>query len=223
MDASELIRQLAAAQARQAQASAALARKHQGGEWEEWEAANDEVLRLERLVAAAQGQEHAEPLDFPVRWDVGAPLPHLFDNGQKTLLTFYVHEPDPQGDGSYVTVQSPSDGTEELLALVEFERCVSARMGDPNDEVHHGHPLYGKGLRGYTAQVVRNSRWLAELEAINRVHDHYKPELWKSLRHYIFWFHDETFECVARGFQVEVFRESMAAMLHRVVHRLLED
>lgn len=228
MDVSELKQELAAAQERQDQASAALHGERQGREWEkteweEWEAAYEEVLRLEGLVAAAQGQEYAEPLSFPVRWDVGAPLPHLFNNGLRTLLTFYVRAPDQDWDGSYVTIRSPEEGGAEVLALVEFEGCASSRMGVPNDEVHHGHPLYGKGMRSYTAQEVRNSRWLAELEDINRVHNHFNPESWRDLRHYIFWFHDETVECIARGFKVEVYRESMAALLHRVVHRLLEE
>jgi len=218
-----LEQRLAAAQQRLDRAGAAVAARHVGGEWEEWEAAHTETLTAERLLAAAKGEEYAEPLAFPVQWDIGAPLPHLFSNGRQTFLTFYVHQPDPNWDGSYVTIKSPSDGTDELLALVQFERCLSVRMGDPNDEVHEGHPLYGKGLRGYTAQLVRNSRWLAELEAVNRVHRCYDPQLWKSLSHYVFWFHDETFECVARAFEVEVYRESMAAMMHRVVHLMLEQ
>jgi hypothetical protein len=34
------------------------------------------VLVLERELPAANGEEHAVPLDFPGRWDIGAPLPH---------------------------------------------------------------------------------------------------------------------------------------------------
>ena len=58
---------------------------------------------------------------------------------------------------------TPGSPDVESLALVEFVGCVSARLGSPNDEVFEGHPLSGKGLDGYTAQRVVNSRWLAEL------------------------------------------------------------
>lgn len=198
-----------------------MAPAHEGGEWEEFLAANEAVLRLERELAAARGEEHAVPLDFPVKWDIGAPLPHLIASDYKTFLTFYVREPDPAWDGSYVTVKDPGDGSVQSLALVEFHGCVSAKQGDPNDEVHEGHPLNGKGLDSYTAQRVVNSRWLAELERINSVHSYYDPARWGKLNHYIFWFHDTTFECVAQSYEVEVFRESMSDMLARVCRRLL--
>ncbi len=199
----------------------ALAPKHRGGEWEQYLAANEAVLRLERELAAAKGEEHAVPLDFPVRWDTGAPLPHVIQNDHKTFLTFYVREPDPDWDGSYVIVKDPGDGSVESLALVEFFGCSSAKLGSPNDEVFGGHPLSGKGLDGYAAQRVVNSRWMAELEAINRVHRRYDPARWRNLNHYVFWFHDTTFECVAESFRVEVFRESMVDLLARVCQRLL--
>ena len=199
----------------------ALAPEHKGGEWEECLAASEAVLGLERELAAAKGEEHAVPLDFPVLWDTGAPLPHVIQNDYKTFLTFYVREADPNWDGSYVTVKDPGDGSVETLALVEFFGCSSAKLGSPNDEVFEGHPLNGKGLDGYTAQRVVNSRWLAELEAVNSVHRCYDPARWRNLNHYVFWFHDSTFECVAESFKVEVFRESMAEMLARVCQRLL--
>lgn len=187
----------------------------------EYRAADEAALQIERELASVKGEEYAVPADFPVRWSPGAPLPHLLTNGRKTFLTFYVHEPDPAWDGTYVTVKRPGDGSVELLALVEMLRCHSTRFGDPNDEVFHGHPLYGKGLDWYGVQKVENSRWLAELEAINKVHRMYDPAPWRRLAHYVFWFHDETFECIAESYRVECFRESMADLLARVCQRLL--
>ena len=221
MSLDEIEKRLTDAQGRLDRAIKALAPKHSGEKWEEIHAAYEAVLKLEREHAAAKGEEHAVPLDFPVRWDTGAPLPHVIQNDYKTFLTFYIREPDPDWDGSYVTVRNPGDGSVESLALVEFFRCSSAKLGSPNDEVFEGHPLSGKGLDGYTAQRIVNSKWLAELEAINRVHRCYDPALRRKLNHYVFWFHDTTFECVAESFRVEVFRESMADLLARVCQRLL--
>jgi hypothetical protein len=221
MSTDEISKRLADAQSRLDRAMKALAPKHKGGEWDECHAALESVLKLERELAAAKGEEHAVPVDFPIRWDIGAPLPHVIQNDYKTFLTFYVNEPDPNWDGTYVTVKDPRDGSVESLALVEFLGCVSAKLGAPNDEVFEGHPLSGKGLDGYTAQRVVNSKWLTELEAINSVHSCYDPTLWRKLNHYVFWLHDTTFECVAESFKVEVFRESMADLLARVCQRLL--
>ena len=220
MSPDEIEERLAEAQVRLDRAKAALAPKHQGGEWEEYFAAREALLKLERVLAAAKGEEHAVPLDFPVRWDIGAPLPHVLQSDSKAFLTFYVREPDHDWDGTCVTVKDPGDGSVESLALVEFLGCISAKLGSPNDEVFEGHPLNGKGLYCYTAQRVVNSRWLAELKAINSVHSCYNPARWRKLKHYVFWFHDTTFECVAESFTVELFRESMAELLGRACRRL---
>ena len=221
MSIHEIEEQLSVARQRLERAAKALATRHQGGEDAEYWAADAAVLRLERKLAAAKGQEHAVPVNFPVKWDAGAPLPYLFRNDYRCFLTFYVREHDPGWDGSYVTVKDPGSGNEESLALVEFIGCVSAKLGSPNDEVFEGHPLYGKGLDGYTAQQVVNSRWLAELKAINSVHRCYNPDRWRRLHHYVLWFHDTTFECVAESFQVELHRDSMANLLVHVCERLL--
>src|SRR5215213_5387623 len=63
-------RQLAVANQRLEAAVAALAPKHKGGEWEEFRAANVDVLRLQRELAHAKGEPHAMPFDFPVKWSV---------------------------------------------------------------------------------------------------------------------------------------------------------
>lgn len=177
-----------------------------------------EVLSLERQLAAAKGDQWAEPFGFPVRWDVGAPCPHLLVNDYKAFLIFYLSVPNPTWDGTYVTAASTS--SEASLALVEFERCKSAKLGGPNDEVLWGHPLSGRGLESYTAQMVHNSIWLAELEKINSVHRYYSHDHWIDLKHYIFWFHDSTFECLANSYTVELFDEPLDELLARTVKRL---
>jgi hypothetical protein len=218
-DSHDLENSLKVANARRKQAIAALAPKHKGGEWEEFRAAAQEVLSLERQLAAKKGDEYAEPCGFPLKWDVGAPMPHLIVNDHRALLGFLLREPDPNWDGTYVTIKSPSDAQPEPLALVEFERCISARLGAPNDEVFSGHPLHGKGLEGYTAQRVVNSRWLKEIEKINSVHTMYRPESWRDLNHFVFWFHDSTFECIARSYKVETYRTSMKDLLRVMIER----
>jgi hypothetical protein len=217
----DLEQQLVAAKARQDAALKALASPHQGGEWEAYRAATTALLALEREVAAAKNEEYAAPLDFPVRWSTGAPLPQLLVNDHRALLMFLVSVPDPQWDGSYVTVKDPASEQRESLALVEFKRCVSAKLGSPNDEVFAGHPLAGKGLEGYRAQLVKNSRWLAELQRINSVHRGYRPDAWRPCNHYVFWFHDTTFECIAEGFEVELHDCSMPELLAEASRRLI--
>jgi len=175
------------------------------------------VLQLERQLAAAKGEEHAIPLEFPFAWETGAPSPHLIKNDNKCFLVFLAQE-------QYAALAESSGTKDEMgetLALVEFVRCISAKLGSPNDEVFGGHPLSGKGIELYCAQEVVNSKWLAEIENINRVHSNYVSARWKNLHHYLLWFHDTTFECIAESFEAQIYIESMQAMFNRISARLV--
>jgi hypothetical protein len=193
----------------------------ENNEKEYW-AASYALLEIEREVAAARGEAYAAPLDFPVTWDTGAPSPHLIKNDYRTYLAFLVNEVDPHWDGIYIKAKNPNAKFVQTLALVTFQGCSSAKLGSPNDEVFEGHPLAGKGMDGYSAQIIENSPWIAEVEAINKVHTQYNPERWRNRKHYIFWFHDSTFECIADSFTVELYQESIYQMLMRMVNRLAE-
>lgn len=220
MEIRELREKLAGANAR---LEAILQRMaHSRVEPAEYDRAAREVHELERSLARVLGEEFATTIDFPVEWDRGAPLPHVIAAEGRTFLIFLVSEPDPNWDGTYVNVKDPADHQIEPYALVEFLQCTSMKLGSPNDEVFAGHPLRDRGMEPYCAQEVLNSRWIAEIEAINRVHAGYNPARWKDLKHYIFWFHDSTFECIAEGFRVETFRESMAEVVARACDRLID-
>jgi hypothetical protein len=120
-DVGDLERQLDAARERCRRAIAAFALRHKGGERAEFQAAQHEVLLLERQLAAANGEEYAESCGFPLKWDTGAPMPHLMVSDTRALLAFLVSEPDPGWDGSYVTVKNPASEQPEPLGLVEFD------------------------------------------------------------------------------------------------------
>jgi hypothetical protein len=217
----KLEKALAEARERLKRAGAALAPKHKGGEIEEWRAACEALLVAERSLASARKEPFAVPVDFPVRWDVGAPLPILLKNDYRAFIVFYLKTVDPNWDGTYVNIIHTDSAEAADLAVVEFQRCKSVKMGTPNDEVSHGHPLYGKGFRPYTPLRVENSEWIIELEKINSVHRGYKPDLWRNLTHYILGFHDSTFECVAESFRIEVMKATMAHALEIICERLL--
>jgi hypothetical protein len=179
--------------------------------------------RAQREAAAARGEEFAVPFDLGVQWSVGAPLPHLLCSGFRTFVAFYLEDRDPDWDGREVRIVDPTGEGPESLALAEFVGCVAVRLGPPNDEVLHGHPLDERGLVGYEAHVVENSRWLAELTAINRVHDRFDPEGWQGLRHFLFVFHDECIEAIASEVEVVTCTESMPALLTRTIGKLWEQ
>jgi len=221
-DSQEIEQQLAQAQRRLRAAQSAWSPIPTDGEWDECEAAHEEVLKLERALAQSKGEPYAVPCDFPVKWCTGAPLPFLLCNDYRTFLTFYVNQPDPDWDGTYVNVINPASAEPMPLCLVTFHRCLSAKLGHPNDEVQHGHSLWEHGLDSYRAQIVKNSPWIAEVAKINSVHHYDDPDRWALLNHYVFWFHDTTFECLANSYEYEVTNESMTELLDRVQKKLLE-
>jgi hypothetical protein len=187
----------------------------------EMSAAQDAQLAAERTLAMSCGNEAAMPISWQPAWNTGAPLPHLIAGGGRIVLLYLVQVPDPSWDGTYATMKDPSSSSSESIAIVEFERVTAHRFGTPNDEVLHGHPLFGRGLRAYGAHKVVNSTWLAELQRINSVHAGYDPAHWSDRVHYLLSFHDETFECIAGSHAVEVveatFREALALASAKVL------
>ena len=191
--------------------------------WEpEYYAARAEIRQAERELALARGQEAALLCDWPVQWSSGAPLPHVVSSGYRTFLMYMADEPDPNWDGSYITVVDPSSSDDLPIALVEFVQCYIYKLGGPNVDVLHAHPLRGKGLEGYAAHIVANSRWLKEMERINSVHEHYNPAHWRDYKHYLLLFHDEMFECIARDYKIELIHGTFRQALEIATARLFE-
>ena len=149
-------------------------------------ASNERVLEAERLLAAATGDQYAVPLNLGFRSETGTPYPFLFQNDYSTALTFIAKAEQP--DGSW----GPSG-----IAVVRFDLCILTKFGYPNDEALAGHPLSGRGLGPYDAYEVLNSRWDRQVRDQNRVS--FPNGTRPKDRHYIFTFHDSTFECLCRG------------------------
>jgi hypothetical protein len=83
--------------------------------------------------------------------------------------------------------------------VIHFDRPRAHYFGPPNDEAFEGHPLASRGLGCYGIFEVVGSSWVRELEEMNRVHPNHNPRRFDKLRHFIFMFHDNTFEVIAEG------------------------
>jgi hypothetical protein len=155
-------------------------------------------------------------LDDVPKPDIGAPLPHLVCDEGHVAHAYLVSEPDPTWDGSYATLVGPeSDGY--LVTIVQFRWPYAQMFGPPNDEAFHGHPLASRGLSPYAVYEVQQSSWLRRLERMNSVHWHHDKERFLSRRrHFVFAFHDSTFECIAEGFSFEIVRGSLRSVLPRM-------
>jgi|SRR5215203_780731 len=101
-------------------------------------------------------------------------------------------------------------------AVVELIRCSTTKFGYPNDEALAGHPLYGKGLEAYEIFEVLDSNWIAQQREQNRVNFPDPPRKIPTLRHFVFTFHDSTFECLADDIKVEIAKDPFAETLERL-------
>lgn len=129
---------------------------------------------------------------------VGAPLPVIVADEDTLQLACCASVPDPDWVGTYVHEVNLSNG--DPVILVQFEGAYAWFHGPPNDEAFEGHPLASRGLHPYAAFCIEDSSWVRRLERMNSVHEHHDPEGFTCLSHYVFAFHDSTFECVARSF-----------------------
>ena len=177
--------------------------------------------RIER-VYKVEGDDRVLPLSGVPAPDVGAPLPVVLSDEGNLLVAYIAHEPDPNWDGTYVRIVGPGSGG-ALLAIVAFERKYCHMFGKPNDEAFHGHPLYARGLRPYSAAEVAESSWIRAMERMNSVHPNHQPEHYENFRHFIIAFHDSTFECIAMGFQVTMHRGSMQSAFAQMAKMLCDD
>lgn len=163
-------------------------------------------------------QDALVELDGVPQSSIGAPEPLVVSDDHLTFLA-YVIEGEPQWDGRILTDVDLAMFVERV-ALVEFHGCRSYMFGSPNDETIHGHPLYAVGLKPYSAFEVQKSSWVRQLERMNSVHPGHISARYESLRHYVFTFHDSTFECIAEGHHISEHEKSMGELVTEMKSRL---
>jgi hypothetical protein len=152
----------------------------------EYRALEEEVLRLQREVAALHGEPHAVPWEATPDWYGLACVPLVLSDGSKCSVLFR--------DRSRRCVE------------VRFDLVSGVRVLGVNDEVLEAHPLTGRGLRAYGTFVVKGSLWLRELEAIDRTHPQFYAPHWQRSEHFLLCFKDLLVEVIAeRGDAGAVF------------------
>jgi hypothetical protein len=158
-------------------------------------------------------REEVIGLDGFPQSSIGAPCPALIATERTLILIFFLEDQDPEWDGTTMRVVG-IDSPDERCAVVYFDRASVHSFGPPNDEAFAGHRLAHKGLEPYGAFEVLNSEWIEQLEEMNSVHHrHDRDRFLLGLRHFIITFHDSVFECVARGYRVQIAHGSIKDLL----------
>ena len=129
---------------------------------------------------------HAGPsaIDVPLP-ATAAPVPFIVANEYKTLLCYRVLGAPP-----------------ELRALVSFHGVHATRWGPVIDEHLSAHEFGRVGPGFYSPYQYSNSEWLDQ--AIGAAVVASSPWFLGTLYHFVFPFHESTFECLAASIRVEV-------------------
>lgn len=94
-----------------------------------------------------------------------------------------------------------NDFSEGDRARITFHKCLQYRIGPPNDEGFfiYGQSRYKKyGVKWGEFYLVHNSDWKDSFPDSIVV-----GENSENLKHYLFYFKDETFECIANSYDIK--------------------
>lgn len=154
-------------------------------------------------------QKHDELVRLDIGFEPEAAVsgPVLLQTDDDTFLTFNA-------------VRMTADGRRDTAGtgIVEFEMCSITKFGYPNDEALGGHPLYKRGLQAYGVFEVLGSSWIRQMTEQNRV---CFPQTTDSKRrHFIFTFHDSTFECVADSVKATLSTEPYEQIFRQITQRV---
>lgn len=147
----------------------------------EYRTLQDEVLRLERVVADARGEPYVVESSLVQPWPGMAHFTAVVGDSFNCAVLF-------------------ASLKREHMAL-RFVSIAGYKVTDVSDEIIESHPLTGRGLTAYGAFVVKNSAWVKELESIDKIHPHHIAERWRTSRHYLLCFKDRMFEAIAESVQ----------------------
>lgn len=136
-----------------------------------------------------------------INWDAepNAPMPNVdvCDQHSKIRLSFYLN--------AFIH----KDVNEEDIGIIEFEDCYKYRIGPTNDEgFYNGKCRFSKtGVKWGNFYQVNDSDWEDNFPNDEIILNKSLKDS-ESLNHYLFYFRDETFECISKSFNFTIIRES---------------
>jgi hypothetical protein len=87
---------------------------------------------------------------------------------------------------------------------IVFDSYLIFKNGYPNEEVYGINKyFYDNNLKLSTLYRIIGSLWIEEIKVNNRIHPKHKDEIFDNFKHYIIFFSDESFECIAKSYEVK--------------------
>lgn len=165
----------------------------------------EKYTRLLRLCSEAEADlaaEHGEPYARVIDpgFNYSPDSPRLLQSTKMTLLVVGTH------------VRVGGAVTDSQFKVLRFLDCCWTTFGHPNDEAIDGHPLSGRGLEFLSVCEVFNSPWNARMREQNKVS--FPNFEMAPVRHLIFTFKEQTFECLCSGWEVVYSSTDFGAALN---------
>jgi len=140
----------------------------------------------------------------------------LLQSEYSSYLTFNAQKetdkPSPYG-GFYTT--------EAGTAIVEFPGCLISKFGYPNDEAASGIPKYKEIEIVYAICEVVDSDWIKELKQVNSYT--FPNTSYSSFRHFLIFFHDSTFECIAKEIKLKISEDPYIEIISELSRKIAEE
>lgn len=150
--------------------------------------------------------------------NMGAPAPKILADDNNLILLFYVDVFNLPKITNTITERDSFD--DSGVAILKFKHTQIHKFGTPNDEVLIGHPYYDLGLKPYSIFSVNDSDWVKDIKRIQAKHPYFNDNSFDDLEHYIITFKDNTFECIAKGYDIEYSYDTMKECYERSVSNL---
>lgn len=134
-------------------------------------------------------------------WDAepNAPMPKVESDNEtsKIKVSFYLN--------AFIH----KDVEEEDKGVLEFEDCYKYRLGATNDEgFYRGQCRFSKtGVQWGNFYQIEDSKWVENFPDDEIMIDN-SLENSIDLNHYLFYFRDNTFECIARSCSFKIIKFS---------------
>lgn len=160
--------------------------------------------------------EQIEELKLGVTPEAAVSGAVLLQSEYSAFLTFNAqketNEPSPYG--GFYTVDAD-------IVIVEFSGCLITKFGHPNDEAVASIPKYKNLDVAYGLCEVKNSEWVKELERNNSYQ--FPNTSYSDLRHFLIFFHDSTFECIAKEIKINTSEQPFGKIIGELSEKIAAE
>jgi hypothetical protein len=149
-------------------------------------------------------------------WDKKAPLPQIFSDSVNTYVIYAVDLKIAESL-EHQTIEPVGNGRKQLIALTEF-KGGTFRFGLANDALFGGLPYDFDEV--HWAHKVINSKWIAELKNIHKLHNKSESSFWDDRHHLVLLFKAQLLEIIYIDYKTDIYFSNFEGVGREVLKRI---